>query len=369
MDDIKLLQKLIQIPSLSGQEEILATFIVNYLKSNDIVAKIQNGNVIVHLKGKNKNKALIFNAHMDTVSVGNKAKWKYPPTGKNAGKLDHNKIYGLGASDDKAAIAAMLILAQSMSNPPCDVWFTFVVREETDGFGSSNFLSWFVKSRWFTQYKKVIAIIGEPTDLNSIEIGHRGNVFIELTTNGISGHGAKSYSSTDLAVVKMINILGQLQKTFKKWKKKYKDSVLGEPSMNITSFHTAGESMNKIPHQCIATLDIRTTPKLHDKIEKLLVKTVGSKIFTSRIKGKTAPGITSFHSHIVKICSTVIPNIKIAVSTGSTDLSQFISHGIDTVIFGPGDKNVIHKENEYAEVYNIGKAVDYYKKIIYEYAF
>ena len=94
MDEIQLLKKLIQIPSYSGYEKKLAMFIVDYCKNNNLDVQTQNGDVIVRIKGRNKTKALIFTSHMDTVSIGNKAKWKYPPYGKKAGKIADGKIYG-----------------------------------------------------------------------------------------------------------------------------------------------------------------------------------------------------------------------------------------------------------------------------------
>lgn len=368
MNTVKLLQKLIQIPSPSGHEKDLADYILALCQNNAIPAKKQDGNIIIYLKGKNQNKALIFNAHMDTVTAGNNNLWKYPPTGKRAGQLINGKIYGLGASDNKGAITTMLLLAKSINIPPCDVWFTFVVCEETDGSGTENFLSWFIKSEYYTKYKKIAAIIGEATNLDSIEIGHRGNAFIKLRVSGITGHGAKNYSSSDLAVEKMLKTLEKLQKTFKQWKKQYKDPIVGEPNMNITSLHTSDEFMNKIPDQCWVTLDIRTTPKFHRKLDNLLKKAVGDSVKISKIKTCKPPAITSFESHVIKVCKKVLPDIPLTISLGSTDHSQFTRCEIDTIVLGPGNKEVIHKENEYVKLQNIDKAVDVYQKLIFAYA-
>lgn len=368
MDDVKLLQKLIQIPSLSSHEETLARFIVDYLKSNGIAPKIQDGNVIVHLQGKNKTKALIFNAHMDTVSVGNKANWKYPPIGKNAGRLMNGKIYGLGASDDKAAIASMLLLSKSINSPPCDVWFTFACSEETDGSGTAKFLQCFKKSKYYASYKRIAAVIGEPTNLSNIEIGHRGNAFIKLTSQGISGHGAKTYSKKELAVEKMLKALNKLQKDFLTWQKKYEHKILGKPNLNITGLRTFGEFINKLPDTCTAFLDIRTTPELHKKLDTLLEESIGELIEISRVKGNASPGFTGSDSLIVHVCKKILPDISFSTSLGSTDLSQFSHSGIDAIVLGPGDKKVIHKENEYVYVSNIKKAIGLYRKILLTYS-
>ncbi len=363
MDGINLLQKLIQIPSFSGQEEKLSEFIMKYCQNSNIPAQILDRNIVIHLRGQDRTKALIFNAHMDTVAVGNNI-WKYPAYGKKAGQIIDGKIFGLGASDDKAAIAVMLMLAKLQDNPPCDIWITFVCNEEIDGSGTAAFIKEFTQSKYFDTYTKMAAIIGEPTNLNCIEVGHRGNVFVQLETSGISGHGALKYKTNETAVEKMFNILFKLKKVFRTWKIKYKHEILGMPSFNITNITSISGSMNRIPDICQVILDIRTTPLIHDKLEFLLQKTFGNNVSTTKILGNSIPGVTSSKSHIIKTLKKILPNIQTSVSIGSTDLSQFLRIEIDAVVFGPGRKEVIHKDNEYADIYDLKKALIIYNKII-----
>lgn len=320
--------------------------------------------MVILLKGANHSKALIFNAHLDTVDAGNSKLWKYAPFGEKSGKLVGNKVYGLGASDDKAAIASMLLLAKTIVDPDFNIWFTFVCNEEIDGSGTESFLTWFQKSKNSSRYSKIAAIIGEPTNLDSMEIGHRGNAFIKLATKGITGHGAGNYEKDNLAVGKMLDAFDKLEKAFAVWKKFYRDRKLGEPAFNITDIHTSGGSVNKIPDECFATLDIRTTPKLHPRLDKLLKDTLGSDVHIIRIKGHDKPGITSEKSDICKLCKKLFPKLPFALSLGATDFSQFVKAGIDTIVIGPGDKSLTHKPNEYADVGKIDKAVEVYKKII-----
>lgn len=364
---MQLLQKLVKIKSISGHEQKLAHFIMTFCQKNEIPTKMQKGNVIIHLDGKNDKVALIFNAHLDTVNPGDLRKWKYSPFGQQAGKVTDGKLYGLGASDDKGTIAVMLLIAKEVDTLPCDLWFTFVCNEETDGSGTANFLDWFTKSKYFQNYEEIAAILGEPTDLDSIEIGHRGNAFIKLTVNGITGHGGKSYPGQELAVEKMLMVIKKLKKEFKVWKRKYKNKILGEPTMNITSLHTSNGSLNKIPNKCEATLDVRTTGELDNKLEDLLEKTIDKDAKITFIEKKLSPGITSLASHIVGVCKEVLPNIKFGVSLGSTDLSQFINKGIEAVILGPGNKDAMHKEDEYVDLEKVTLAVEIYKKIIYSF--
>ena len=181
---MKLLKDLIFIKSLSGEEEELAQFILSYCQKLGIKASEIEGNVVFHFEGQKRKKALIFCAHLDTVGEGNRDRWTFSPYGTGSGREINGKIYGLGASDDKAGIAAFLSLALILKKekPVVDVFFVFVTNEEIDGSGSSSFVSYFSK-KYLSSYKNVTAIIGEPTNLKKVEIGNRGNYFLKIITS------------------------------------------------------------------------------------------------------------------------------------------------------------------------------------------
>lgn len=117
------------------------------------------------------------------------------------------------------------------------------------------------------------------------------------------------------------------------------------------------------------TLDIRTTPRLHEKLTDLINKVVGNGIKITHIEEAKPPGFTSTKSAIVKACKQVSPALSLTISMGSTDLSQFTQIGIEAVTLGPGNKDVIHKENEFIDVSKVLKCVKLYKKIIEVYSF
>ena len=48
----------------------------------------------------------------------------------------------------------------------------------------------------------------------------------------------------------------------------------------------------------------------------------------------------------------------------TTDGPPFASLGIPVVIFGPGKPELTHKPDEYIDIADVEKAVEYYKKII-----
>lgn len=360
-----LLADLVKIQSYSGQESTLASFIVDWTQQQNLKVEKQEGNVVIKFI-VNSSKALIFNAHMDTVKPGNVDSWSFPPIGVHAGVLKKGKLYGLGASDDKAAIASFLSLAVQLqkSPPPLDVFIVFVTSEETDGSGSQSFVRYF-QNKHAANYQEVAAIIGEPTDLHAVEIGHRGNIFLQITTQGDSGHGSQPLNIKTHAVMENIKAINKITTLGKSLSEKYSDPVLGKPSFCLTGIQCDTSSPNTVSSRCWSTWDIRTTPKIHDKAVSLIQKTLGKNVEITYL-GTPAPfGFTSPESKIIKSIQNLVPNVKVAISPGSNDICAFTSAGIPAVAYGPGQKDTIHKPNEYVQLQSVTNAVKLYKQLIY----
>lgn len=360
----KILKQLVQIESFSGQEEKLADFIMGFCQKNNLPVEKQSENVVIkYLTGSKK--CLIFNAHMDTVKPGDVSLWKYPPFGKDGGIVKDGKLYGLGASDDKAGIASFLSLALLLKNkkPPIDIIFTFVTKEEVDGFGTKSFVSFF-SEKYLKSYKEIAVIIGEPTNLSSLEIGNRGNYFLKLITHGDSGHGSQPQLIKKHAIEEMIEVIATVKKIGKELETKYKDKILGSPTFALTGIQTQGNSPNKIPDSCYSIWDVRTTPKLHSKLLSIIKKQLKAKATIELVVNPVSYALTSPKEKVISILKSLVPSLNIKISPGSNDTCFFTQIGLPAVTFGPGSKKVIHKENEYVELKNIDKAVEIYHQII-----
>ncbi len=364
MNTQALLAELVKIPSYSGQEHTLAAFIMDWANSHGIHAQKQQDNVLISFVTHAK-KALIFNAHMDTVKPGQENLWTYPPTGKDAGVVKNGTLYGLGASDDKAAIASLLGLAVQLhiSPPPVDIFMVFVTNEETDGSGSQSFVQYF-QNTYAATCQNVAAVIGEPTNLQTIEIGHRGNMFLQITTHGDTGHGSQPDKIKTHAVLHHIKTIEKIKALTNSLRKTHTDSVLGSPSFCLTGIQTNASSPNAVPSACTSTWDVRTTPKLHAHVIPLLKKTLGKNVAITHLGNPSSFGFTAPDSQIVKLIQKLVPNINVSISPGSNDICAFTTAGIPAVAFGPGQKDTIHKPDECVQLQNVDDAVDVYKQLI-----
>src|SRR3989344_2228772 len=140
-----LVQDLIRIKSYSGEERAIQEFISSKFTAEKVNALFQGDNLYVHLRGKDSARVFIFNSHVDVVDVGDESRWEHNPW---SGDVVDGRMYGRGASDMKSGVGASIDTAVALSRRdqlPCDVWFTYVVREEVDGSGTQEFADWFKK--------------------------------------------------------------------------------------------------------------------------------------------------------------------------------------------------------------------------------
>ena len=364
----KTTQDLLRIASLSTHERNLADYIFTTLVVMGLKPVKQAGNIVVNIKGQDRTKAVIFDSHMDTISPGALSRWNYPPYGKDSGIKNGDKIYGLGASDNKCSISVLMNLAKELNEaktiPPIDVWCIFVTEEETGGLGTQRFLSWFEKSGYMTMYKEISAVVCEATNMKEICLGHRGNFNAVITTKGKSGHGSDPHHIKDQAIFETIDLIHTLEALEKKWIASYTDEVLGSPSIAVTSIN-GGEfiSPNKFPDSCAITIDVRTTKKL-DKIAFTAIEKAIAK-YDADIKimyNPAPPGYTSPTEKIAQVGKKLTG--KIVIGRTSTDLCFFSERNIPGIILGPGTLDAVHKPDEYCEISKMKKGLEMYSKII-----
>ena len=360
-----LIQQLISISSLSGQEGQIIQYIDQALIILGINTQKIGENLVAHIKGTNQSKAIVFNAHVDTVQPGDEKLWKYSPL---LGKLVGDKVFGLGASDEKAGVAGLMILAENFSQnkPPCDVWFHFVVKEEVDGSGTKQTMNWFVE-HFQGKYKQIAGVLVEPTNLAKVELAHKGNVFVKLAVEGDSGHGSEPDKIKTHAVLVMAEILHKLAKLGKDWKKHYLHPILGYPTLGIGTAIQAGslDCPNKFADTCIASLDVRTIPEMHDKVVSLISDyLVEYPVKVSYLFDPAPYGLTQVDDAIVQSIKKILPEITISFSKGSTDQCFFTQHNIPAIIFGPGESEYIHTPNEYCYPSKITQFAEIMKKVI-----
>lgn len=364
MNALEYTKELIAIPSPSGEERAITEFIKSMITPFGTVTKT-NHSLALHIKGKNTKRAFILNGHTDTVPTSDL--WShdpYVPIEKNG------KLYGLGASDMKSGIGIMLTLAEyyAANQPPCDMWFMFVEKEEIDGSGTKTLLEHMPDMNSHYQ-EGAEGIILEPTDAGTVGIGHKGNVFATLTFEGIGGHGSVAKPYKQRAAHKAAMFMNKLQTISDLWDKKYSDTALGSPTVNITNVHSGGSTaLNAIPEVVTITLDIRTTPRLGAALSDEL--TTIAKLYSCTVSYPYSPnsyGLCPESSRLLNIARKLFDAEKIGVFQGATDQLFFTEKNIPMLIYGPGCNAVMHQPDEYVEISAIETCLNTIKTIYTQY--
>ncbi len=247
---IQFLRRLVQTPSPSTQEGAVAQLIAAEMQRLGLpgVTIDPMGNVIARL-GTGEGPTLLFDAHMDTVSVGDPAAWGHDPLGA---AIEDEVLYGRGAADMKGAIAAMvygakrlldaglprrgtLVLAMVVQEEPCE---GLAIREVIEEQG----------------VHPDYCILGEATNL-ALARGHRGRLEACITLRGRSCHASTPDAGQNAIyaaarVIVGIELLAQQLNH---------DSFLGRGSVAVTEIDSLAGSRNAVPHQCTLYVDRRLT--------------------------------------------------------------------------------------------------------------
>jgi len=365
MSLIGTLQDLVRIPSLSGHEKQAQEYIKANLGKSHLKPFFQGENLVVHLEGQDRTRAFIFNSHVDVVDAGDESRWTQG--GPWSGMIKNGRMYGRGTSDMKAGVWASMELAKRLGQKdhlPCDLWFTYVVQEETDGSGTRSFAEWFRSDGKAAKYKEKAAIFTEPTSLTSLEYGHRGNYFIRAKIEGDAGHASRPHALQQHAILTMVDFIADLAKQMKKWEKRFPQEGFIAPTITPTAIEAKNGSPNRVSDLCVATFDLRTIPKW-DEEAFIEVKELADKrdILLSLIYPSAPTGYTKPDAKIIQIFQRLIPNLELTVSQASADLGFLTKIGVEGVIFGPGEKELSHAMNESVSIDQVLKAPEIYQRI------
>jgi succinyl-diaminopimelate desuccinylase len=371
---------------LSAAEVVLSEFGRSMIDARIDSWSQSRANIIAHIRSADTRPALLFACHLDIVGPGEED-WKYPPFD---GVENNGKIYGRGAADMKGGIAAAVTaISQTVEagvSLQGDIIFLGAAGEETDSCGAKRFVA------ELSGLAKVGGvIIPEPTDFQ-IVTAHRGMLWLEITTKGKAAHSSSPQLGVN-AIILMKDILAELDNfripfephpapiersgasglgISKSWS--IGSSIgagLGGCSMSINTI-TGGQALNVVPDKCSIGIDIRTIPSQnHQDIINALTK-----IFTKlRAKNpqfnadisiirEVGPLETDSNCDFVRDLCSVVGVIQTKAIGFTTDGPYFASLGAPVVIFGPGKPELCHKPDEYIEISDVEKAVEYYKKII-----
>lgn len=327
MNLFQLTKSLMNIPSVSGEEEAVGLYLRDYLEALGWTIELQNvtenqSNVIAYL---NETPRVWLSTHMDTV----------PPF--IAPKEDDAKIYGRGSCDAKGIIAAQITAAEILRSEGInDIGLLYTVEEERASTGAK------VANDHPLAAKCEYMINGEPTD-NDLAIGSKGAFRAKIKTTGKAAHSAYPEQG-ESAIEKLLDILEDVRHT-----KFPNDEFFGETTVNLATLD-GGIALNVIPPNAEAGMLIRlTTPMepIRDALESLI-----------RDRGELE--ILSYSSP-VKMLAVEGFNQKVVRFT--TDIPHLPNWGTP-LLLGPGSILVAHTKDEFVLKKDLETSVELYVNLV-----
>ena len=322
----ELTRKLIDIPSVSGDEQMVGVFLKSHLESLGYDVEMQEVaedrfNVFATTTAWPR---VVLSTHMDTV----------PP--HIVSSEDEAKIYGRGACDAKGIIAAQINAAERLRGLGIDeIGLLFTVDEEQGSRGAQ------VANRIKLERPPEYLINGEPTD-NKLAVATKGSLRLNLRTSGRASHSAYPEQG-ESAIEAMLDVLDSIRKC--DWPV---DDLLGETTCNIGVIG-GGTRVNVVPDEASADLQLRLVSKA-GPIKKIL---------EAAIAGRAAVEYLSEHE---PVNLETIAGIEQCVVRFTTDI-PYLSNWGKPLLLGPGSILNAHTEHEFVMKQELTEAVDIYVRL------
>jgi len=356
-----LLQGLIQIKSVNppGNENQIANFIKKFLLENNIHSELvpleeDRSSVVAKIEGEEERNITLC-GHLDTVRV-KEEDWTKPVF---EGLIENEKMYGIGASDMKGGVAAILyavvLLKRRGINLKKTVQLALTADEEWGYRGAKNL----VDGGYFDRTD--FLIITEPSNLQ-VSTGEKGEVWIGAKFYGKSAHGSTPEVGVNTIIPGsefIVNITERYEKIFEA------DPFWGKTSMNIGQFH-GGVQVNIVPNYSEIQLDFRVISEEDKERAIELVEKTGKDIaekykvqFEEKVFNYKPLIFTNSNNPYVKKFMQAAGVKEVIITKYCTDGATIIPEKkMPFIIFGPGDIAQAHQNDEYIELESLYRAVD-----------
>jgi succinyl-diaminopimelate desuccinylase len=307
--------ELVDIPSESRDEATLAAHLAGVLDAVDL------GDTCLLVR---RGAPVLLAGHLDTV----------PAQGNLPGRLDGERVHGLGASDMKGALAVMVELA--LARAPFDC--LFFGREELPAANSSLAP---LLERETLDYELVVMM--EPTG-NELHAGCLGNVNATWTFHGRSGHSARPWHADNAihAAARAIAALSRHEREERRF-----DGLSFYEVASVTEIH-GGIAQNVIPDRVDCHVNYRFAPGRSPQAAEARLRELcsGGELTVDSLapSGPVAIGNPRARALIAG------GGLFVAPKQAWTPVAEFGQAGLDAVNFGPGEPAQAHARDESVEI-------------------
>jgi acetylornithine deacetylase len=381
---IKFLQDMVAIPSVTGDEGRIQTFIFDYLKKLGLEVDMWESdwealkkhpgyipvdrgyegrpNIVATWKGIGGGRSLLLNGHTDVIPVGNGEGWSDNPW---SAKVKDGRLYGRGSCDMKSGVASHILAVDFLKSAGFqlkgDVLINIVIDEEVSGHGTLDTV--------IRGYTADAGISGETSGL-AVQPACIGRIWFEIEIQGKPAGIQRRYqgvSGIELGykITKAVEAL-EAKRVATVKHRLYPKPIDALPCM-IGAFHS-GSFPSSFPATCLLKGSMATVPgEDHEGVKRTLVEHI-AKVAAEDDWMKDHPPTVHFVGYDAQ--ASEIPVDHPIVLTVSRNYTEVTGHPAEisgrqgaadtrflnlyghtpTVIFGPGSTAVMHSDDEYVSI-------------------
>jgi len=353
---VRLLTNLLGIYSPSGKEGYIAAFLAEEMKNLGFQVGLDSIGNVIGVVGEGE-PTIFLCGHMDTVA------------GHLPLRVEEGKIFARGAVDAKGPLAAMVMAAAGIAKEPSfrgKVLLASVVEEEATSRGVRHMITQGIHADY--------AIFGEPSGVENVTIGYKGQVQLKIVCKTQTGHSSTPWLYENA-----------LEKAYELWlqiKNSYPPVESAESPFNaITACLTkvsGGRATSVIPFETEMYVDIRVPPQFSTaqvifETQKVIAQyqAVNPKITVrSSVEdtvepfevNKSSPLVHSLSSSIRKVLNKPATLLR---KTGTGDMNILgKAMNLPIVTYGPGDSHLDHTLEEHIVVSEYLDSIKVYKETL-----
>lgn len=368
---IDLCRRLVQFPSLGGNTDEAIIFLQKYLDQCGFTTRIltytKQGNPVRNLCASygTGHPHLLFAGHIDVVPAGDEKQWQYPPF---EAVIEKDVLFGRGIADMKGGVACFVKACEDfIRSGSIDGKITIILSgDEEEPIVEGTRL---VLEQLQNEGEKFdFALVGEPSNpktmSDEIKIGRRGDIVLNITSYGQSGHTAYAPCSSN-AAHNLINLLYAMQNN----KLDEGNEFFGPSALHVTTVDVGNHISNVVPSNAFARVDVRFNSEHScqsvEKWAKSLAQQVGGnfEIKSEYIGESFLSPINESIRELRKIIKTHTGREPSYSTAGGTSDARFVKNYCPVVEYGLTNAT-IHKIDECETIQNIEILYAVYKDFL-----
>jgi acetylornithine deacetylase/succinyl-diaminopimelate desuccinylase-like protein len=383
---VDLALRLVSTPSFTGSEEAAAELMRDELASLGLQVQWQQvedgrANVVGTWAGEGGGPTLMLNGHLDTSYSGREPWLAGIPGFQPQGFERDGRIYGLGISNMKGALAcyveAVRALRESGISLKGDVLVAAVAGEiektqQGDAQGA-EFRGYAAGSRHLVGHGGAadMCILGEPTE-NKLVLAHFGTLWMRLSTHGPFVHTAFSAGRlAENSIVRMRGVLDSVLEWLPRWEEEMSyDGFSGVANVGAIQ-GGFGWRVSRTPHATDLFVDLRVPPSV--PMAEARRKALGFARGLDGVEAEvyvTAPGAEIEESHPL-VGALAYAHEEVFGAAAQRDVTRWFSdasvlsrYGIATVNYGTSSGLPDAELGENLEIDGLVKTAEVYARAI-----